>query len=106
VTADDLSGGTFTITNPGPFGRFITVPVINQLQVAIASTDGISKRPIAVELPDGSDVTKLIFENTGLLERAVSPIPSSPARCPVSGGRLMSWVVSADLVRPGAGSRR
>jgi pyruvate dehydrogenase E2 component (dihydrolipoamide acetyltransferase) len=55
LTMDDISGGTFTITNAGPFGTFLTVPVINQPQVAILSTDGVRKRPVAVELPDGSD---------------------------------------------------
>jgi pyruvate dehydrogenase E2 component (dihydrolipoamide acetyltransferase) len=55
LTMDDISGGTFTITNAGPFGTFITVPVINQPQVAILSTDGVRKRPVAIELPDGSD---------------------------------------------------
>ena len=56
LTMDDISGGTFTITNAGPFGTFITVPVINQPQVAILSTDGVRKRPVVVELDDGSDV--------------------------------------------------
>jgi pyruvate/2-oxoglutarate dehydrogenase complex dihydrolipoamide acyltransferase (E2) component len=55
LTMDDISGGTFTITNAGPFGTFFTVPVINQPQVAILSTDGVRKRPVAIELPDGSD---------------------------------------------------
>ena len=55
LTMDDISGGTFTITNAGPFGTLITVPVINQPQVAILSTDGVKKRPVVVELPDGSD---------------------------------------------------
>jgi 2-oxoglutarate dehydrogenase E2 component (dihydrolipoamide succinyltransferase) len=55
LTMDDISGGTFTITNAGPFGTFITVPIINQPQVAILSTDGVRKRPVAIELPDGSD---------------------------------------------------
>ena len=49
------SGGTFTITNAGGFGTLITVPVINQPQVAILSTDGVRKRPVVIELPDGSD---------------------------------------------------
>jgi pyruvate dehydrogenase E2 component (dihydrolipoamide acetyltransferase) len=52
---DELSGGTFTITNPGPFGTFITVPVINQPQIAILSTDGIKKKPVVVTAEDGSD---------------------------------------------------
>lgn len=54
LTMDDISGGTFTITNPGPFGTLMTVPVINQPQVAILSTDGVTRKPVAVELPDGS----------------------------------------------------
>jgi 2-oxoglutarate dehydrogenase E2 component (dihydrolipoamide succinyltransferase) len=55
LTMDDISGGTFTLTNAGSFGTFITVPVINQPQVAILSTDGVKKRPVVIELPDGSD---------------------------------------------------
>jgi len=56
LSADEISGGTFTITNPGGYGTMITAPVINQPQVAILSTDGVKKRPVVVELPDGSDV--------------------------------------------------
>ncbi|HEX9992005.1 MAG TPA: dihydrolipoamide acetyltransferase family protein, partial [Acidimicrobiales bacterium] len=52
---DDISGGTFTITNAGPFGTLITAPVINQPQVAILATDGVRKRPVVVQGPDGSD---------------------------------------------------
>ncbi len=52
---DDIAGGTFTITNPGPFGTLVTGAIINQPQVAILSTDGVRKRPVVVELPDGSD---------------------------------------------------
>ncbi len=59
LKADDISGGTFTITNPGPFGTFLTAPVINQPQVAILSTDGVRKRPVAIELPDGSDAVAI-----------------------------------------------
>jgi pyruvate dehydrogenase E2 component (dihydrolipoamide acetyltransferase) len=55
LTMDDISGGTFTITNAGGFGTLITVPVINQPQVAILSTDGVKKRPVVVTLPDGTD---------------------------------------------------
>ena len=49
LTMDDISGGTFTLTNAGGYGTFITVPVINQPQVAILSTDGVRKRPVVVE---------------------------------------------------------
>ena len=50
--ADDLQGGTFTITNAGSYGTVVTVPIINPPQVAILSTDGVRMRPVAI--PDGS----------------------------------------------------
>ncbi len=55
LNADEISGSTFTITNPGGYGTFFTAAVINQPQVAILSTDGVRKRPVVVQLPDGSD---------------------------------------------------
>jgi 2-oxoglutarate dehydrogenase E2 component (dihydrolipoamide succinyltransferase) len=55
LTPDDISDGTFTITNPGPFGTLLTMPIINQPQVAIISTDGVKRRPVVVTLPDGSE---------------------------------------------------
>lgn len=46
--AEDLSGSTFTITNPGPLGSFASAPIINQPNVAIMSTEGVSRRPTVV----------------------------------------------------------
>jgi pyruvate dehydrogenase E2 component (dihydrolipoamide acetyltransferase) len=45
--ADDLAGGTFTITNPGAARTWLSVPILNAPQVAILSTDGVSKRVVA-----------------------------------------------------------
>jgi 2-oxoglutarate dehydrogenase E2 component (dihydrolipoamide succinyltransferase) len=53
LAADDISGGTFTITNAGGYGTLITGPIINQPQVAILSTDGVKPKPVAIPLPDG-----------------------------------------------------
>jgi 2-oxoglutarate dehydrogenase E2 component (dihydrolipoamide succinyltransferase) len=55
LTPDDISGGTFTITNPGSYGTMITLPVINQPQVAILSTDGVKRKPVVIEAADGSE---------------------------------------------------
>jgi 2-oxoglutarate dehydrogenase E2 component (dihydrolipoamide succinyltransferase) len=52
---DEVVGGTFTITNMGPFGTTLTLPIINQPQVAILATDGIRKEPVVIEGPDGED---------------------------------------------------
>ena len=53
--AADVSGSTFTITNPGSFGSFMSAPIINLPNVAILATDGVAKRPTVVTLPDGTD---------------------------------------------------
>lgn len=52
---DDVARSTFTITNPGPFGSFMSAPVINVPNVAILSTDTVTKRPKVVTTPDGQD---------------------------------------------------
>jgi 2-oxoglutarate dehydrogenase E2 component (dihydrolipoamide succinyltransferase) len=53
LTGEDLSGGTFTITNVGAYGTVVTAPVINQPQVAILSTDGVRMKPTAVRSEAG-----------------------------------------------------
>ncbi len=53
---DDMTEGTYTITNNGAFGTLITAPIINPPQVAILSTDGIRKRPVVIEGPDGDSI--------------------------------------------------
>ena len=55
LSPDEISGGTFTITNPGPFGTTLTLPIINQPQVAILSTDAVKKRPVVVSGPNGEE---------------------------------------------------
>jgi 2-oxoglutarate dehydrogenase E2 component (dihydrolipoamide succinyltransferase) len=56
VTVDDLTGSTFTITNPGPYGSFMSAPIINVPNVAILSTDTVTKRPTVVTTADGQDM--------------------------------------------------
>jgi pyruvate dehydrogenase E2 component (dihydrolipoamide acetyltransferase) len=46
---DEVQGATFTITNPGPYGSLVSVPIINQPNAGILSLDGIQKRPVVVE---------------------------------------------------------
>jgi 2-oxoglutarate dehydrogenase E2 component (dihydrolipoamide succinyltransferase) len=55
IDLDEITGSTFTITNPGPFGSFMSAPIINVPNVAILSTDTVTKRPTVVSLPDGTD---------------------------------------------------
>jgi 2-oxoglutarate dehydrogenase E2 component (dihydrolipoamide succinyltransferase) len=46
---DDVTGGTFTITNPGQFGAVLATPIINQPQVAILDLEAVVKRPVVVD---------------------------------------------------------
>jgi 2-oxoglutarate dehydrogenase E2 component (dihydrolipoamide succinyltransferase) len=55
VTPDEISGGTFTITNNGSAGSVLTMPIINQPQVAILSTDAIVKKPVVISVPGGGE---------------------------------------------------
>jgi pyruvate dehydrogenase E2 component (dihydrolipoamide acetyltransferase) len=48
LTAGDLSGSTFTISNPGPMGTYASAAVINLPNVAILTTEGVRRRPVAV----------------------------------------------------------
>jgi pyruvate dehydrogenase E2 component (dihydrolipoamide acetyltransferase) len=64
LVPDDVLGGTFTITNPGPYGTFMTLPIINQPQVAILSTDSVKQRPVVVNTPAGDAIA---IHHTGIL---------------------------------------
>jgi 2-oxoglutarate dehydrogenase E2 component (dihydrolipoamide succinyltransferase) len=46
---DEVSGGTFTITNPGVFGALFGMPIINQPQVAIVGVGHVEKRPVVID---------------------------------------------------------
>ena len=56
VSPDDLSGGTFTVTNTGSRGALFDTPIVNQPQVAILGTGAIVKRPIVTHDDAGQDV--------------------------------------------------
>lgn len=62
---DDYAEGTFTLTNPGPFGTLMTGAVINQPQVAILSTDSVTRRPVVVTNNNGDE--SVAIHSMGLL---------------------------------------
>jgi pyruvate dehydrogenase E2 component (dihydrolipoamide acetyltransferase) len=55
LSPDEISGGTFTLTNNGSAGSVLTMPIINQPQVAIISTDAIVRKPVVTSGPDGGE---------------------------------------------------
>jgi 2-oxoglutarate dehydrogenase E2 component (dihydrolipoamide succinyltransferase) len=62
---DEITGGTFTITNMGPFRTAQTFPIINQPQVAIMATDGIRKEAVVIDGPDGDDA--IVVHHVGFI---------------------------------------
>ncbi len=62
---DDMSQGTFTITNPGPYGTLLTGAVINQPQVAILATDGVKRKPVVVTSEHGDEA--IAIHSVGLV---------------------------------------
>jgi pyruvate/2-oxoglutarate dehydrogenase complex dihydrolipoamide acyltransferase (E2) component len=52
---DDVTGGTFTITNPGQYGSIMATPIINLPQVGILDFEAVVKRPVVVTDADGND---------------------------------------------------
>ena len=55
LSPDEISGGTFTITNPGIFGEQFGMPIINQPQVAILGVGALNKEPVVLTDKEGND---------------------------------------------------
>ncbi len=71
---DEISGGTFTITNPGVYGDVFGLPIINQPQVAIQGVGAIVKRPVVLSGPDGTDsiaIRQVMFSSLSFDHRIV-----------------------------------
>ena len=56
LSPDEVSGGTFTVTNVGTFGNVMGTPIINQPQVAIMAVGAIRKKPAVIETPFGDTI--------------------------------------------------
>ena len=56
LTADDLSGGTYTVSNVGSFGNVMGTPIIVQPQCAILALGAVVKKPAVIETPHGDTI--------------------------------------------------
>ena len=68
LAPDDLSNGTFTLTNAGSYGTMMQFPIINQPQVAILSTDAVKRKPVVVEDERGNEL--IAIHSVGVLAMA------------------------------------
>jgi len=74
LAPDDVQGGTFTITNPGPEGALFATPIINQPQVAIMGVGSINKRPVVVD--DAIAIRPLVYLSLSWDHRLMDGIES------------------------------
>jgi len=56
LSPDEISGGTYTVTNVGTFGNVMGTPIINQPQVAILALGAIQKKPVVIETEQGDTI--------------------------------------------------
>jgi pyruvate dehydrogenase E2 component (dihydrolipoamide acetyltransferase) len=70
LSPDDLQGGTFTITNPGPFGSIVSVPIIPRGQAAIVGFEAIQKR-VVVTKDDAIAIRSMGFLSMSWDHRAI-----------------------------------
>ncbi len=68
LSPDELSGGTFTLTNAGGYGTMMQFPIINQPQVAILSTDAVKRKPVVIEDDYGNE--SIAIHSVGVLAMA------------------------------------
>jgi 2-oxoglutarate dehydrogenase E2 component (dihydrolipoamide succinyltransferase) len=66
---DEVSGGTFTITNPGVFGALFGMPIINQPQVGILGVGHVEKRPVVLD--DAIAIRPMAYLSIGYDHRIV-----------------------------------
>jgi pyruvate/2-oxoglutarate dehydrogenase complex dihydrolipoamide acyltransferase (E2) component len=65
MSAADMSGGTYSITNNGAFGTSFTTPIINAPQVAILSSDAIRKKPAVITTAEGDFIAARLMGTLG-----------------------------------------
>lgn len=92
---DDLSGGTYSISNNGAFGTLFTAPIINAPQVAILSVDAIRKRPAVIETSDGDFIAARL---TGMLGQSFDHRAFDGAYAAAFLSKLKSIIETRDWV--------
>ncbi|MGZ8578159.1 MAG: 2-oxoglutarate dehydrogenase, E2 component, dihydrolipoamide succinyltransferase [Actinomycetota bacterium] len=92
---DEVQGATFTITNPGPYGSLVSVPIINQPNVGILSLDAIQKRPVVVD-EDAVGVRHMVYISMSWDHRLIDGEIATRFLARVKQN-LQSWDFAEDL---------
>ncbi|HXF35585.1 MAG TPA: dihydrolipoamide acetyltransferase family protein, partial [Actinomycetota bacterium] len=93
---DEVHGGTFTITNPGPFGSVMSVPIIALPQTGILSFDAIEKRPVVVD--DAIAIRHMVYLSMSWDHRVIDGAEATKFLARVKQN-LEAWDFAEDLRR-------
>jgi len=97
LTMDDLTGGTFTITNGGVFGSLVSTPILNYPQVGILGLHKTQDRPVAIggKVDPSDDVCRAVIRSPGDRRTAGRPFPRAgqgvDGRSGLDADRLIEW---------------
>src|SRR5690349_8685575 len=101
LVPDDVQGGTFTITNPGPFGSIISVPIINPPQCAILAFDAVEKRPVVID--DAIAVRHMVYISMSWDHRIIDGATAAKFLARVKQN-LETWDFGPEVGVPARGS--
>lgn len=96
LAAADFAGGTYTVTNPGPYGTHSSSPILNQPQVAILALDGIALRPAVVRSAGGTD--EIVARSQGLITQTFNHRVFDGAYCAAFLRQLSDTLAATDWV--------
>jgi pyruvate dehydrogenase E2 component (dihydrolipoamide acetyltransferase) len=91
---DEITGGTFSITNPGPYGSTLSLPIIAQPQTAILAFDAIEKRPVVID--DAIAIRHMAYLSMSWDHRAIDGALAAQFLARVKQN-LETWDFSEDL---------
>ncbi len=91
---DEVQGSTFSITNPGPFGSIMSVPIINTPNTAILAFDAIEKRPVVID--DAIAIRHMVYISMSWDHRVIDGVLASQFLGRVKEN-LETWDFTEDL---------
>jgi len=91
---DEITAGSFTITNPGPYGSMLSVPIIAQPQTGILAIDAIQKRPVVID--DAIAIRHMVYVSMSWDHRVIDGALASQFLARVKQN-LETWDFAEDL---------
>jgi pyruvate dehydrogenase E2 component (dihydrolipoyllysine-residue acetyltransferase) len=101
LNPDDVHGSTFTITNPGPFGSIMSVPIINQPNCGILAFDAVEKRAVVID--DAVAIRHMVFLSMSWDHRVIDGATAAKFLARLKSN-LETWDFGPELGLPARGA--